>query len=55
MKEENEASFREFLHYAKIDHIELVLEEILKYQNENMIDLSRLAITIKERLLKRDR
>lgn len=55
IKEEDEQSLREFMHYAKIDHLELVLEEILKYQTENKLDLSRLAIEIKQRLLKRDR
>jgi len=55
IKQEEENSIREFMYYAKIDHIEVVLEEILKYQSENMVDLSSLANSIKSRLLKRDK
>lgn len=55
IKEEDEKSLFEFMYYAKIDHLELVLEEILKYQIKNKLDLNGLAIEIKQRLLKRDK
>jgi hypothetical protein len=53
--EEEEQNLKELVHYAKIDHIELALEEISKYEKEKNINLHELAINIKNILWKRDR
>lgn len=53
--EEEERNLEEFAHYAKIDHAELALEEISKYEKEKKINLHELANNIKNTILKRDR
>lgn len=55
IKQEDEQNLREFVYYAKIDHIELALEEISKYEKEKNITLHELANNIKNTILKRDR
>ena len=55
IKEEDDKNFNEFIEYTKIDHVELVLEEILKYQRDNMIDLTELSNSIEIRLMERDK
>jgi hypothetical protein len=55
IKEIEENNLREMMYYAKIDHIELVLEEISKYEKEKGINLQQLSNNVKTALLKRDR
>jgi hypothetical protein len=55
IKEHEESNLKEFMYYAKVDHLEIVLEEIKKYQIESGIDLAKLAMTIKNRLMGRDK
>lgn len=55
MKESEEFNFFEYMHYAKIDHLETVIEEIKKYQIKNNIDLSELSSIIQKRLAERDK
>jgi hypothetical protein len=55
IKEEDENNLRELVYYAKIDHIELALEQISKYEKEKNINLHELATNIKNILWKRDR
>lgn len=55
IKEEDENNLRELVYYAKIDHIDLALEEISKYEKEKNINLYELANNIKNTILKRDR
>jgi hypothetical protein len=55
IKEEEEQNLKEFVYYAKIDHIELALEQISKYEKEKNINLQELANNIKNVLWKRDR
>lgn len=55
IKEEEEKNLKEFVYYAKIDHIELALEQISKYEKEKNINLQELANNIKNVLWKRDR
>ena len=55
IKEEEEKNLKELAHYAKIDHIELALEQISKYEKEKNINLHELALNIKNTIWKRDR
>jgi hypothetical protein len=55
IKEIEEHNLLEMMYYAKIDHIELVLEEISKYEKEKSINLQQLSDNVKNALLKRDR
>jgi hypothetical protein len=55
IKEHEESNLKEFMYYAKVDHLEIVLEEIKKYQIDSGIDLAKLAMTIKNRLMGRDK
>lgn len=55
IKEAEENNLRELMHYAKIDHIELALEEISKYEKSNGLNLQELSTNIKNSLMKRDK
>lgn len=53
--EEHSQSFYEFLYYAREDHADSAVEEIEKYERKYNLDLSELKISVKNRVMDRQR